>query len=235
MFNGKNILALIPARGGSKGLPGKNKKVLCGKPLIAWTIVAAKNSRYIDDVIVSTDDFDIAKIAKKYGAQVPFMRPAKFATDAAPAIAVIIHAREWLKKHKENYDIIVYLQPTSPLRVTDDIDNGIKLFFERDSNSVVSVCKSAKPKCLINNLPANGNMKNFVTGGNVNKNRQQYKDSFQINGALYIAFFDYICSKKSWYGSKTFAYIMPESRSVDIDTELDFRIAEFILENGLNK
>jgi N-acylneuraminate cytidylyltransferase/CMP-N,N'-diacetyllegionaminic acid synthase len=235
MFKGKKILALIPARGGSKGLPGKNKKALCGKPLIAWTIAAAKKSGYIDDIIVSTDDFYIAKIAKKYGARVPFMRPAKFATDAAPAIAVMINTREWLKKHKENYDIIVYLQPTSPLRVADDIDNGIKLFFEKNSNSVVSVCKSAKPKYLINNLPANGNMKNFLTSSNANKNRQQHKDTFEINGALYIAFFDYICSKKSWYGSKTFAYLMPRSRSIDIDTELDFRIAEFILENGLNK
>lgn len=235
MFNKRTILALIPARAGSKGLPGKNKKLFCGRPLIWWSIEAAKKSKYTDKIIISTDDADIEKIAEECVSDSLFKRAAKLATDTATAIDVILDVREALIARNEKYDIIVYLQPTSPLRTAEDIDKGIEFFFNSKSDSVVGVCKSAKPKYFIGTLPADNNMSSFITTENANKNRQQYEDFFQINGALYISTLDRIYNEKSWYGNNTLAYIMPESRSVDIDTELDFSIAEFMLKSGLSK
>ena len=234
MLDGKKVLALIPARGGSKGLPGKNKKLLCGKPLIVWSIDAAKASKYVDDIIISSDDCEVFKIAEECGVRVPFKRPSEVASDTATAMDVILHAAEWLKAHKEQFDIIVYLQPTSPLRTSEDIDKGLEFFVKKNSNSVVGVCKSAKSKHLMNTLPADGNMASFILSENANKNRQEQEAFFQVNGALYISRVDYICSEKNWYGDKTFAYVMPESHSVDIDTELDFFIAKLFIQKKIS-
>jgi CMP-N-acetylneuraminic acid synthetase len=129
MYNGKKILALIPARSGSEGLPGKNIKPLAGKPLIAWTIEQARGSRYIDRIITSTDSKKIAEIAKKYGSETPFLRPPSLATADSKGMDVILHALEWLRINDKPSDMIIYLQPTSPLRASEDIDNAIRLLF----------------------------------------------------------------------------------------------------------
>lgn len=126
MYNGKKILALVPARAGSKGLPGKNVRLLLNKPLIAWSIEAGLRSKYVDRVIASTDGEDIASVAGEYGADVPFLRPAELALDSSPSIDFILHTLDWLQLHKDIYEYLVLLEPTSPLRDSEDVDLAIE-------------------------------------------------------------------------------------------------------------
>ena len=144
-----NVLALIPARGGSKGLPGKNTKDLCGKPLIAHSIDTAKASTQINRIIVTTDDQKIADVAKQYGAELPFMRPAELATDKSLALDAFVHAINWLKDN-EGYeaDCVVILYPTCPIRNVEDIDNGVKLFLEKNADSVMCVSETLPASVL---------------------------------------------------------------------------------------
>ena len=171
MYKGKNILGLIPARGGSKGLPRKNIKPLLGKPLIAWTIEQALASRYLDRVVVSTDNKEIAEISKKYGAEVPFMRPKELAEDNAKGIDVVLHAIDWLKENnkRKQYDLMMLLQPTSPLRATEDIDKAIETLFLKEAKAIVSVCEVAHHPLWANTLPKNGCMKDFIKKEIMNK------------------------------------------------------------------
>ena len=229
MYNNKSIVALIPARGGSKGIPGKNIKPLAGKPLIAWTIEAARKSQYIDRVIVSTDDEKIAEVAKQYKADVPFMRPLELATDSASGTDVAIHALNWLKDNDKNYDALILLQPTSPLRSSEDIDNAIPQFFSSSAKALVSVCEARHHPLWANTLPSDLNMKDFIRPEIKNKNRQELPVYYQLNGALYIATPDYLLNVKSFFGQETYAFIMPEERSVDIDSLSDFFLAENLL------
>ena len=235
MYKEKTILALIPARGGSKGLPRKNIRPLLGKPLIAWTIEQAKASKYIDRVVVSTDDEEIADVAKKYGAEVPFMRPKELATDEAKGIDVVFHAMGWFRKNEKNkqYDLIMLLQPTSPLRTADDIDKAIELLFLKKAKAIVSVCEVDHHPLWANTLPENRCMKDFIRKKIMNKNRQELPTFYRLNGAIYLAYWDYIKEQKGFFGKETFAYIMPKERSVDIDGEIDLRLAEILGENSI--
>lgn len=226
MYKNKRILALIPARAGSKRIKGKNIRLLLGKPLIAWTIEQAMKSKYIDEIIVSTEDEKIAGISRRHGAGVPFMRPRKLATDKAKGIDVVFHAIDWFRKNKDLYDIVVLLQPTSPLRRGIDIDNAIRFFFLKGASAIVSVCDVGYRPLWSNILPENGCMKNFIRK---NHGKRETRGYHMINGAIYMAYFDYVKKHKGFYGNDTFAYIMPQERSVDIDTEVDFRIAECLL------
>ena len=231
MINDKKVLAIIPARGGSKGLPGKNIKELCGKPLIAWSIEAAKACSNIDRVVASTDDEDIAKVAKKYGAEVPFMRPAELASDTASTIDVIFHAINWLKEHQDyRSEYILLLQPTSPLRSGEDIDGAIQMLKDKDVRAVVSVCETDHHPWWSNTLPENGNMKDFLRPGILNKRRQSLPVFYRLNGAIYLADTDYLHKCNGFFGPETFAYKMAESRTVDIDSDLDFKLAALLLE-----
>ena len=233
MINGKNILAIIPARGGAKGLPGKNLKELCGKPLIAWTIEQAKSCSDIDKTIVSTDDEKIAEVAGKYGAEVPFMRPAKLANDIALTIGVLFHAINWLKEH-EDYQPknILLLQPTSPLRTVEDIEGAIQMLMDKNIRSVVSVCKTDHHPWWSNTLPENGNIKDFLRPEALNKRRQDLPVFYRLNGAIYLADTDYLHECNGFLGPDTFAYKMLKSRSVDIDSELDFKLAGLLLQEN---
>ena len=152
MIEGKRVLALIPARGGSKGIKDKNITPLCGKPLIAYSVLAAKNSRYIDDVVVTTDSERIAETAKAYGAEVPFLRPAELASDTAKTIDAVLHAVKWLEDHQKSYDLLVLLQPTQPLRRTEDIDGAIELCIQRDMQDVVSVKEVSEHPILMRTI-----------------------------------------------------------------------------------
>jgi len=236
MYKGKNILGLIPARGGSKGLPRKNIIPLLGKPLIAWTIEQALASKYLDKVVVSTDDEEITKISKKYGAEVPFMRPKELAKDNTKGIDVVLHAINWLKENdkRKQYNLIMLLQPTSPLRKSEDIDKAIELLFLKEAKAIVSVCEVDHHPLWSNTLPEGGCMKNFIKQEIINKNRQELPIFYRLNGAIYLAYCNYIKQRKSFMGKETFAYIMPKSRSVDIDNEIDFKLAE-ILKKIYNK
>jgi len=228
MYKGKRILAMIPARAGSKGLPGKNIRPLRRRPLIAWTIEGALKSRYIDRVIVSTDSREIAAVSKKYGAEVPFLRPKALATDKAKTIDVILHLMDWAGRNDKSYEVIMLLQPTSPLRDPADIDRAVKLLFSKKAMAVVSVCETEDTPQLANILPKNGSMKGFLRPEARNKNRQQCSLFYRVNGAVFLAYCDYIKSQRGFFGGKTFAYIMPKERSVDIDDIFDFRFAEFL-------
>lgn len=231
MINGKSILAIIPARGGSKGLPGKNIKDLCGKPLIAWSIEQAKACSSIDRVVVSTDDDQIAEVAKKYGAEVPFMRPAELASDTASTIDVIFHALDWFEKYEDYQPVyILLLQPTSPLRTVEDIEGAIQTFKDKSARAVVSVCETDHHPWWSNRLPDDGNMKNFLRPDILNKRRQDLPVFYRLNGAIYVADTNYLREQNSFFGPNTFAYKMPKERSIDIDSGIDFELAALLLE-----
>ena len=236
MYRGKNILGLIPARGGSKGLPGKNTRPLLGKPLIAWTIEQALTSKYLDRVVVSTDDKEIAEISKKYGAEIPFMRPKKLAEDNAKGIDIVLHTIDWFRENdkRKQYDLIMLLQPTSPLRKSEDIDKAIEYLFLREAKAVVSVCEVDHHPLWANTLPEDGCMKDFIRKEIINKNRQELPVFYRLNGAIYLAYCDYINQCKSFIGKDTFAYIMPRERSIDIDDEIDLRLAETLMKIKYN-
>ena len=232
MYKDKEILALIPARGGSKGLPHKNIKLLLGKPLIAWTIEQARKNKYIDSVVVSTEDEEIAEISKKYGAQVPFIRPKELATDTAKGIAVVFHAMEAMENAGQMHDILIILQPTSPLRSLKDIDKSIELLFSKNAKAIISVCEVERHPYWENILPANRCMSDFIKKENLNKNRQEFDIFYRLNGAIFLVYWNYIQQQKSFFGKETFAYIMPKERSVDIDTRMDFTVAEILKKSG---
>jgi len=226
VIKGKSVLAVIPARGGSKGLPNKNILELAGKPLIAWSIEAASESKYIDRLIISTDSKEIADVAKQYNCEVPFMRPPELATDDANSDEVILHA---LDKLGDKYDIVMVLQPTSPLRESKDIDQALELMQKNNISAVVSVCSSKKPLHWHFTLESDGKLKQIYKDKIFYTNRQELPITYSPNGALYIAKTDYFRSKKTFYTSSTFAYLMPPERSVDIDSQIDFFTAEAII------
>ena len=229
MYNNNKIIGIIPARGGSKGIRKKNIVDLAGKPLIAYTIEQAKGSKYIDKIIVTTDDEKIAEISRSLGAEVPFSRPKALATDEAKGIDVVLHAITWFDSNEESFDIVMMLQPTSPLRLSEDIDKAIEVLFLKNAMAIVSVCKSEHHPLWSNTLPEDSNMKNFINPEYMNKNRQELPVFYRLNGAIYLSFCNYIKDRKSFYGENTFAYIMPDERSIDIDNMLDFKLAELLL------
>lgn len=224
-----NTLGLIPARGGSKGISGKNVRLMAGKPLIAWTIEVAKTCHYLDRLIVSTDDEEIAAVARQYGAETPFMRPRELASDAASSEGVFLHAIDWFEKQGMFYDTFVVLQPTSPLRTLEDLNNAFTRFIELHAGAVVSVCEVNHHPYHCNMLPADLNMKHFFTEHVETQNRQALQVFYRLNGAIYLADVSYFRQRGHFYGDETYAYIMPQERSVDIDTLLDFEFAELLL------
>ena len=229
MFDDHKILALIPARGGSKGIKNKNIIDLCGKPLIQYSIDAAKNSKYVDDVVVSTDSELIAEIAKKIGADVPFIRPAEFAQDKSKSSDVVIHAVNALKQMGREYDCVVFLQPTQPLRTSEDIDNSISIFYRNNRKSVLSVCEVENHPLLIRTIE-NGELKSLL---NVNSSvrRQDMPKYYCVNGCIYINAIEEINSNLS-QNDNLMPYIMDASRSVDIDELSDLDLARHYLENN---
>lgn len=235
MINGKSVSAIIPARGGSKGLSGKNIIELCGKPLIAWSIEAAKACRSIDQFIVSTDDKRIADVAKEYGAEIPFMRPAELASDTASAMDVIFHALHWFEKY-ENYRpaYILLLQPTSPLRKVADIEGAITTIKNQGARAVVSVCECDHHPWWANRLSEDGNMKNFVSPEILNKPRQDLPIFYRLNGAIYLSETDYLYECNGFIGMETLAHKMPKERSIDIDSHIDFKLARLLMEEECN-
>jgi N-acylneuraminate cytidylyltransferase/CMP-N,N'-diacetyllegionaminic acid synthase len=220
------MIALIPARGGSKGLPNKNIKMLLGKPLIAYTIEAALNSSSIEEVYVSTDDVKIAEIARKYGAKVPFLRPDKLAQDCSKAIDTYLYMLDkWKELGKEVNEFIV-LQPTSPLKTTLDIDSAIALFYKNNADSVVSYTKEAHPITWHKYVNEDLSFSSIFEGNLLN--RQENRVSYYPNGAIYI-FSSSIIKQQKYFSEKSFAYIMERKNSVDIDYIDDFEYATFLL------
>lgn len=223
-------LAIIPARGGSKGLPGKNYKLLNGKPLISYTIQAALDSGVFDKVIVSTDSEEIAEIAKKNGAEVPFMRPERLAGDAASSDAAIMHALNFMEVVEgEEFDYVCKLQPTSPLRTKEDIREAFALLLEKKANSVVSVCECEHSPLWSGVITEDLRIDNFISKQLAITNRQKLQNYYRLNGAIYISKVDSFKKNGCFFGENSIAYIMPRKRSVDIDDILDFKFAELLL------
>lgn len=235
MFKGRKIIGIIPARGGSKRLPKKNILGFCGKPMIAWTIIEAKKSRYLDDVVVSTNDKVISEISKRYGASVPFARPKRLASDKANTADVLIHAINRLHAEGRSYDIVVLLQPTSPLRKTVDIDEAIELLFKKRASAIVSVCRAEQHPFWMGELKKNGSMNGFFTHKEHDKRSQDLPAFYRLNGAVYVIYSKILKRNMSFYGDRTFAYVMPEDRSADIDNDLDLRYAEFLAKERMER
>ncbi len=227
MYDGRKIVGIIPARGGSKRLPGKNIMELNSKPLITWSIEAALASCYLDRVIVSTDDPEIAAVAEADGAGVPFLRPPELADDSATSVDVLLHAYRHLIEHGDPFDVIALLQPTSPLRTGKDIDAGIRLFSKRKAQSIISVAED-RHHWWANTLGVDGCMKDFLPEERLVRS-QELPPAYRLNGALYVVDAGFLVERNTLFGTRTYAYIMPKERSVDIDDITDFRIAEALM------
>lgn len=229
------IISIIPARGGSKGLPRKNIKVLCGKPLIAYTIEAALKSKYIEKTYVSTEDKEIAEISRNFGAEI-INRPLELAKDDSPRRAVIKHAIESLrKKVKCHPDVIVYLQPTSPLRTFKDIDNAVNLFLDNKCDSVVSVCKSKESPYWSLKIKNEFVEPLFDWKYLTNPKRQDLPKSYILNGAIFLTTSNNFLKCNSLINNRTLPYIMPIWKSVDIDDKVDIKLVEFLLKEKNEK
>lgn len=225
-----NILAIIPARGGSKGIPKKNIRLLAGKPLIEYTINAAKNSEFINCITVSTDEKEIAAIAEERDVEV-IMRPSDIAKDESPIIDTINHTITTLKE-RDGFipDIIVLLQPTSPLRNTADIDGAIQQFLSGNSDSLISVCENDHPPYWSFTI-TDQNLKPLFRKKMSSTRRQDLPKTYRPNGAIYISTQDSLKKYPTFISKNTLPYVMPSFRSIDIDTPFDFRLAEFLIKN----
>lgn len=223
-----NSLAIIPARSGSKGLPGKNIRMLNGKPLLAYTIEAARDSGVFDEIMVSTDSLEYAQIAVEYGAAVPFIRSEKNADDHANSWSVVSEVLEEYAKMGKNFSDFCLLQPTSPLRAGEDIRGAYECFQRRNAVAVVSVCECEHSPLWCNVLDENMEMDHFIERG-IGDQRQKLKKFYRINGAIYIA--DVLEFKKDpfLYRKGSYAYVMSNEKSVDIDGMLDLKLAELLM------
>lgn len=222
-------LALVPARSGSKGLPDKNIKLLNGIPLMGHTILTARKSNCFQTIHVSTDSVHYANIAKDFGADVPFLRSAEASSDASSSAMVIQEVLHRYKMVDQVFDTVTLLQPTSPLRTVEDIWNVFSLFEKMGANSVISVCEVEHSPLWTNTLPADRSLENFIHQEVVNCPRQNLETYYRINGACYLSKVSTFLETESWFGSKSYAYIMPQERSIDIDSAIDFKIAEVLL------
>ncbi|USO01276.1 MAG: acylneuraminate cytidylyltransferase family protein [Alphaproteobacteria bacterium] len=219
-------IATICARGGSVGLKNKNILDFCGKPLIAHSILQAKACSLIDEVYVSTDSEKIAEVAKEYGAQVPFLRPKALATDTAGKIPVIMHCLNYLNKRGESLDLVIDLQPTSPIRSSTDIKNAIKEMSD-DVDVVFSVSEAKhNPYFTLVEVNKNGIANLSKKPNELLARRQDAPKAFGINGSIYVWKPQSLI--KGLWGGKAKVYIMPKYRSIDIDDDLDFEYAKLI-------
>lgn len=223
-------LAVIPARGGSKGIPGKNLVDLGGRPLLAWTVRVAMDSGCLDRIVVSTDDPTIAEAARSAGAEVPFLRPAELARDDTPTLPVVHQVAETLRTGGWDADVIVVLQPTSPFRTATDIRDGMALRERIQADVVVSVVESESHPAWSFTLSQDGRLLPFLDG-NLPTRRQDLVPAFRPNGALYILTRRHLESGEGFYCGKAIAFVMPPERSLDIDTPWDLRLARLIAEN----
>ena len=229
------MIAIIPARGGSKGLPGKNIKELNGKPLISYTIEAALNSKYITKVIVTTDSEEIADVAIKSGAEVPFMRPDELASDTASAIDVYLHAVDFMKdKYNDSMEKFMVLLPTAPLRKTSHIDEAVEKFLLSKADTLISVKEAETPATWYMIKDDKDCIQNAGFGtGNAVTNRQMNSQYYVPNGAIYILDYNLLKNSRTYYSNNTIAYIMSAEESVDIDTLTEFMYAEFLIKEHI--
>ena len=235
MINGRRVLALVPARAGSKGLPLKNIRPLQGKPLLAWPIAAARASRHVDRVVVSTDSAEFAALAVAAGADAPFLRPAEFASDTAPSIAFIEHALDTLEAVGDRYDYLVLLEPTSPLTEAEDIDAALEALVagEPAAASIVGVTAlvSTHPAFAVR-LDASGRLQPYAAAsfGQMPR-RQDTEPLFSLDGSLYISTVTALRRERGFCHAQTLPYVSPRWKSFEVDDLVDFICIEAILAN----
>ena len=233
-MGGVRVLGVIIARGGSKGLPRKNLLPLAGKPLIAHTIEAALESRRLDRFVVSTEDREIAEVARRYGADVPFMRPAELATDDILVFPVLRHATGWLEEH-EGYlpEYVLLLQPTTPLRTAQDIDNAIEVAIENDADTVVGYSPAKQHPYWMRRITEDGRLVEFLPSEWGEARRQELPPVGYPGGFIFIAKRDFLQHHDTFYSDKTYPYVFKKEQAIDIDTLIDLRLAELVLKEGL--
>lgn len=227
MIENKKVLAIIPARGGSKGIPKKNIKAVSGKPMINYTIEAAKECDYIDKVIVSTDDEEIAEISMKEGAIVPFLRPDELATDDAELIDVVMHAIEFYERKAERYDIIVLLQPTSPLRTSEDLQKALEYYMRKGEKSLLSISEVSEHPVIMRQFNGENELEKMVEedgDGNPPESKKYYK----VNGAIFINSMSEL-SEKTRFEDNVMGYVLSKEHGIDIDAPEDVVVAEYYL------
>ena len=230
IMTGANVLGIIPARHGSKGLPGKNVKLLCGKPLIAWAAEAAIASSTLSEVMCSTDSQEIAAIAEQVGLSVPFLRPGELAQDDSLIVDVLCHALGWFKEFGREFDYLCLVQPTSPFITARDINAAVKMAVEKDADTVITGydCGQKHPSTMF--TLGDKSEVNWITPTEKRMaRRQDLKTVYIRSGLVYVCKADMILNKKTIYGEKMFVLEVPESRSMSIDTEFDFRIVEALM------
>ncbi|OGV46211.1 MAG: hypothetical protein A2017_12430 [Lentisphaerae bacterium GWF2_44_16] len=231
-----NIMGLITARGGSKGIPGKNIYIVAGKPLIAWTIEEAHKSRLMNKTIVSTDDSRILEVCREYGAEVPFMRPAELAGDKSSHLQVVEHAVRWVEEHQGyKVDYVMLLQPTTPLRIAEDIDKAIKIAMEKKAEAVLSVSPFNFHPYYARTVSKEGIIKDFIKDREDFLFRQELPAAYVEDGSIYLIRRDVLFEQHSLMPSRIHAYMMPEERVLDIDTPWNMHLAGLILKDRNGK
>lgn len=231
------MLLIIPARGGSKGIPQKNIKQLCGKPLIAYSIEAAISAGCFTDIVVSTDDEQIAIEAVRYGASVPFMRPPHLATDTALAIDAYLYTVDKLSEERgtpiESFAVTL---ATTPLKTAQQLRDAVSIFCEKTPASLISVVETDVPPSWLMHINEKGVLKSAgIQDGTTLKNRQDYAPCYVPNGAVYIFKTELLRRERAYYFPDTIGYVMRKEDSVDIDTPFDFKLAEFLMSQRLGQ
>lgn len=235
MYKGKRILAVIPARSGSKGIKGKNMKLLCGKPLLAYSVEVALSCPYIDYVLVSTDSEEIAKCGRQYGARVPFLRPLQLATDDAKTIDVLLHGVHALQELGEVFEYLMLLQPTQPIRISDQLSEAIEHVIDSNLPSLVSVCPVEQHPILMRTLGEEGELIPILDCGSTCR-RQDFPPVYRVNGSIYINRIDENFNSSLSLNDNAYPYIMKSEESIDIDTIEDFLQAEqYMKDKGTRK
>jgi CMP-N,N'-diacetyllegionaminic acid synthase len=234
------VLGLITARGGSKGIARKNLAPVGGKPMIAWSIEAARAARGVDRVVVSTDDTEIAEVSRRYGAEVPFVRPADLAQDDSSHLDVILHCVDWLAaEEKCQFEYVMLLQPTSPLRTAEDIDAAAKLAVEENAESVISVCETHHHPYLTTRIADDGTLTDFMSGtpepGTSSIRRQDMPVAYFINGAIYLVRNDVLLEQRTLLPARTLPYLMPQERSWQVDEPADLRLVDWVLRDRVEE
>jgi len=230
MYKNNKILVVIPARGGSKGITRKNIVNIYGKPLIQYTIDAAKDAKYIDKIVVSTDDEEIASISEQCGVEVPFLRPKHLATDKAKTIEVLIHSVEKLKEIGEFFDYIVLLQPTQPIRTGGIIDEAIEMIIDRDEESLVSISEVSEHPILIRTLDDTGKLHNILKI-NSTLRRQEFSKYYKVNGSIYINKINNNFTVNTSLNDNSLGFIMEKKYDIDIDEKIDLEFFKVLLDN----
>lgn len=227
-----NVLGLVLARGGSKGIPRKNIAPVAGKPMMAWTIEAALASGVFSRLIVSTDCPDIAAVAREFGAEVPFMRPAELAQDHTPGLDVTLHLLDWLRENGGEPDYVYILQPTSPLRTAEDIRGAVEFAIARNADAVIGVTEASPHPWLARTMAADGTLDYLIHVEPKPTSRHEYPAAWLINGAAYVTRTESLRRTRTFQPPGTLGYVMPIERSLDIDTPWELHLANLIMSHG---